>query len=121
MKRDFDLIRKLLLSIEGEEVDLSPFKEDQILYHKALLLEAGLVEGPKPMYSSSAMSEIPVKVFIKKLTWSGHDFLDSIRSNDVWNKTKETFVSKGLTMTFDLVKSVAVNLATEFLKGKINC
>jgi len=88
MKRDFELIRDLLLDIEGEKVDLSLFTEDQILYHKALLLEAGLAEGPKPLYSSREFSEIPVKVLIKKFTWDGHDFLDGIRDQDRWQKVK---------------------------------
>lgn len=30
------------------------------------------------------------------LTWQGHEFLDSIKSDTIWNKTKEEIKSKGL-------------------------
>ncbi len=104
MKRDFELIRKLLLDIEGEEVDLSPFTEDQILYHKALLLEAGLAEGPKPHYPSQKSSEIPDLVIIKKLTWEGHDFIGAIRNEEHWKKAKEWIKEAGKILTLETIK-----------------
>ena len=42
MKRDFDLVRLLLIELEGEEeVDLSSYTPEQVNYHKALVKEAG--------------------------------------------------------------------------------
>jgi len=42
-----NLIRLLLLETEGEDPkpDLSAYTEDQCVYHSALLIEAGLVDG----------------------------------------------------------------------------
>lgn len=46
MRRDMDLIRLILLDAEGEgEIDLSPFTDEQIGYHRLLLLDARLAEG----------------------------------------------------------------------------
>jgi len=104
MKRDFELIRQLLLDIEGEKVDLSLFTEDQILYHKALLLEVGLAEGPKPRYSSRKYSGIPDKVIIHKLTWEGHDFIDAIRDESRWQKAKEWVKEAGKILTLESLK-----------------
>jgi hypothetical protein len=104
MRRDFELIRKLLLEIEGEKPDLSSFNEDQILYHKALLIEAGLAEGPKPHYPSAKYTEIPDKVIIKKLTWEGHNFIDAIRDQGRWQKVKEWIEEAGKILTLETIK-----------------
>ena len=58
----------------------------------------------------------PYDFFAERLTWNGHEFLDAIRSDTIWQKTKSSFLSKGLSMTFDLVKSVAVEVASAYLK-----
>ena len=104
MKRDFELIRKLLLDLEGEQVVLSSFTQDQILYHKALLLEAGLAEGPKPHYASSKFKEIPDKVIIRKLTWHGHDLIEAIRDQDRWQNVKQWTKEAGKILSLETIK-----------------
>jgi hypothetical protein len=104
MKRDFELIRKLLLHIEGEQVELSSYKKEQILYHKALLLEEGLAEGPKPHYSSRQFIEIPDKVIIHRLTWEGHTLIDAIRDEGRWQKVKDWVKEAGKTLTLETLK-----------------
>ncbi|MFM4928558.1 DUF2513 domain-containing protein [Aeromonas veronii] len=76
-----------------------------------LLIEAGLVEGKM----SRVLGGGPINFTATRLTWAGHEFLDAIRSDTVWNKTKETFTTKGLDMTFDLIKTVAGGVATALL------
>ena len=104
MKRDFELVRNLLLNIEGEKVDISSYTEEQILYHKALLLSRGLAEGPEPRYSSRKYSGIPDKVIIHKLTWEGHDFIDAIRDESRWQKAKEWVKEAGKILTLESLK-----------------
>lgn len=104
MKRDFDLVRLLLLDVERHEtVDLSAFSEDEIKYHKALIIEAGLVEGGVG-YPSYMKTDIPHRVSIKRLTWDGHEFLDKARSDTVWTKAKGIVVSKGMSLSFEALK-----------------
>lgn len=110
MKRDFELVRKLLLDIEGEEVDMRSYTDDEILYHKALLLEGGLAEGPKPHYSSREFSEIPDKVIIRKLTWEGHDFIDAIRDEGRWQKAKDWIREAGKILTLETLKEAVSKL-----------
>ncbi|WP_090701935.1 DUF2513 domain-containing protein [Nitrosomonas aestuarii] len=43
------------------------------------------------------------------LTWYGHELLDVIRNESIWNKTKSIFVDKGAAMTFGLGKEVATS------------
>jgi hypothetical protein len=107
MKRDLDLIRLLLIKVEGHgKVDLSQYSEDQVKYHQALLIEGGLVEG-KPLYSSRGgpkSEEIPDIVHIKRLTWEGHEFLDKALSDSTWEKAKQYVKEKGLSLSIEGLK-----------------
>ena len=47
----------------------------------------------------------------------GHEFLDAVRSDTVWSKTKRAFATNGVTMTFDLVKSVAADITTALIRS----
>jgi hypothetical protein len=102
LKRDLDLIRLILIELEGEEaVDLSKYTEDQINYHKALLIEARLAKG-RPHYSSRGgehSDEIPDDVYIERLTWNGHEFLDQARSGTAWERAKKFVLEKGLSQS----------------------
>ncbi|HHQ4567454.1 TPA: DUF2513 domain-containing protein [Aeromonas hydrophila] len=124
MKRDWDLIRLILTKLEEKQLgpyNLSLFhfnahdriKAHELSYNARLLLEKGLVEGriqPLNLFTSSAPD-----FFLVRLTWEGHELLDAIRNETVWAKTKETFASKGLDITLDLVKGVATSVATTLL------
>ena len=123
MKRNWDTIRELLTKVEGctlpiDMVRLSHFPQErsaEISYHMTLLIEVGLVKG---QVSQTIGPE--VKDFIaQRLTWQGHEFLDSIRSDTVWAKTKKVFLDRGVEMTFDLVKTIAKEAATSILKGAL--
>ncbi|MEX3671254.1 DUF2513 domain-containing protein [Paraburkholderia phenoliruptrix] len=78
----------------------------QIDYHLSLIREAGLVDigGARPM----------VGIGFRRLSWAGHDFLDSVRSPDVWDRTKQAASAAG-GFTVDLL----VFAAKSYLEGKI--
>lgn len=124
MKRDWEIIRAILTKIEDDVscqkkfLDLSDFNKNTlderyaIAEHMRLLIDAQLVRGEM----SQRLGVNVVSGFTAKgLTFSGHEFLDVIRNDTVWNKTKETFKTKGLDMTFDLIKTVAGSVATSLL------
>ena len=73
-------------------------------YHLELLADAGLVKG----FRTAGDAYYP-----RSLSWQGHDFLDAIRDETVWNKTKGIMKGKGGSITFDVLKA----LATSVLKG----
>lgn len=123
MKRNWDTIRELLAKVEEctlptEMVRLGDFPKEraaEISYHMALLIEAGLVNGQ--MVKTLGPE---VKDFIaQKLSWNGHEFLDSIRSDTVWQRTKKMFADQGLSMTFDLVKEGAKQAGAALLAATI--
>jgi hypothetical protein len=114
VKRNWDTIRELLVKVEActlpaETVTLHQFdaeRHPEVSYHMALLIEAGLVHGQ--MSRSIGPS---VKNFMaQRLTWQGHELLDTIRNDTIWSKTKKMFLEKGVEMSFDLVKSAAAGL-----------
>jgi len=91
MKRDMDLIREMLLAIESDahgfapKIEILGYTQEQINYHAFLLGEAGLA---KVIDTTSMGNESP-EALVTRLTWLGHEFLDSARENNIWNQAKD--------------------------------
>lgn len=116
MKRDMDLIRKILLEVEKQEGSsewpeqhtIPRYKPEQITYHIGQLHENGLIKaGRHVIYGGDYQYE---KWEIYKLTWEGHNFLDAIRADTIWEKTKDKMSEKGYDMPFEMIKDVALGL-----------
>lgn len=101
MKRDMDLIRALLLAVEDSpsgrmwSAEISGYTHEQLFYHVELADEAGLVEA--------SLLE-PDGFVVKRLTYTGHEFLDAARSDTNWNKAKETVLKNAGTLTLEALK-----------------
>lgn len=122
MKRDMELIRKILFKVE-ETVDnvaeinleVDGYSMNQVAYHCALLFEGGYIHDYEGQYASDDIHSFG----IGRLTWEGHDFLDKIREDTIWVKTKDTISSKGLPFVFDVVKSVSTGIISGLVKNAI--
>ncbi|MDV7507514.1 DUF2513 domain-containing protein [Acinetobacter baumannii] len=104
MKRDWDIIRAILIATEEDRFDeyLEKAEDDKlILGNTTLLIEAGFLSG-EVLESFDGIDD----VFVKDLTWQGHELLEVIRSKPVWEKIKTTALEKGLELTFDVVKAL---------------
>lgn len=114
MLRDMGLMRALLLKLEvinedrygvyiytSEDIQIDGYLWAQIIYHYELAAEAGLVE--------MGGTEFIGKLMFKRLTWAGHDFVDAVRDDDIWNRTKKGALAAG-GFSFDLVKDLAKGL-----------
>jgi hypothetical protein len=122
LKRDPDLIRKILLTLESnqkpEEVmtakrlKLDDWGEDEINYNLLLLLEAGYIKG------NDSSSDNQTIVFVTRLTWEGHEFLDAARDDKRWEKAKSA-VSKVGGWSFEVVKPILVELAKDAIKSSL--
>lgn len=126
MKRDMDLVRKLLFRIEetyipGEkEIDISDLQIDgydskTISEHLTLMYDAGLLQDMrKKTYITGEM------IFgVGNLTNKGYDTLEEFRSDTVWNKTKEVVQNQGLPVVLDVFKSVASTVISSITEGVI--
>lgn len=121
MKRDFDLVRKLLQYFEARESsavdeypDVAGFNRETVGYHCRLLYDARLLRC-EPVKSST--SDRVIRVLPFELTWDGHEFLDKIRSDTAWNKIKTHASEKGLALSFSVVTELAKRLLTQALSG----
>jgi hypothetical protein len=121
MKRDWDVIREILLQLEQKEAanaylspkDFADPREQEVAYHIRLLSEAGAIEAT--VHESSAGDGRINGAIAKRLTWKGHELLDSIRSESIWSQVKEKFKSSGLEMTVDSVLTVAAEIVAKGL------
>lgn len=111
MKRDMELIRKLLLFFEAKEsvdyVEVPPiegYDDRTIKTHLVLMHDAGLLRC-EPVRSSTSDRVIYVLPF--ELTWAGHDFLQTVRDDTVWKKAKEYVLKPGASWSFDILKEWA--------------
>ncbi len=117
MKRDMDLIRKLLLvweELDGTGEDHSGLLEgytgEQIGYHAYLLVDAGLARGAD---TSTRASVLP-QCILTGLTWEGHEFIDAARDEQHWTKAKGAMSKAG-----GFSVSVMKELLILYLKQKV--
>lgn len=117
MKRDMELIRRLVLDLEKTPPGAHPvfnteeFPQDSVNYHKYLLVEASLAEG----VPTEGLGNSPPSAFLTRLTWEGHDFADAARNESVWNTTIASVRGKVGSVTFELFKQ----LLTATAKGQL--
>ncbi|WGE64281.1 DUF2513 domain-containing protein [Actinobacillus equuli subsp. haemolyticus] len=83
---------------------MSGFDARTVAYHYALLTEAGLIKS----LDIPSMEDADYAAF--SLTWQGHEFLDKLKNDTVWNKVKSTIQSKSIDLSFEAIKMVATNL-----------
>lgn len=111
MQRDMDLIRALLLQIEEGSSKLpDTYPKEQILYHKRLLIEGGYAKGDT-MYGGNKLQAAA----ITELTVKGHDFLDVVRNDAIWQKTKNEVEKVGTTSI-----SIVYDIASIIVRNEIN-
>lgn len=118
MKRDMDLVREILLKVEGnteafgmDSVEIEARSQQEIGYHIKIMVEAGLLEaGDRTHMGADAMLWHSVS-----LTWRGHEFLDAARDNTRWNGAKKLVAEKGVAVSFDVLKDVLAFLAKQTL------
>jgi hypothetical protein len=113
MKRDMDLVRNILLQIEGDGKILSieGYEKDVILKHLELLEEAGLIKASFLRANQVGV----VSAHVERLTWSGHEFLDAARNDTLWNKAKGIVGEKAGTVSFAILQILLVQLAKSAL------
>lgn len=132
MKRDWDLLREQLLAIEEDKdfrtailgavpdkpewtdnkteaeyvAALTEYRkaETRIMGHLEMLVDNGYVDGVMIRRGSGGFS---YGLTSPRLTMAGHDLLDTMRSEPLWEKIKSMAKTKGIELTFDTIKSLA--------------
>jgi hypothetical protein len=107
MKRDWELVREMLLEIEGLDkghhffpLSTHEHSGDSVAYHLHLLEQAGLVECADHRPLSGELVRIG-----KALTLPGHDLLDLIRDENLWLVKKAFLIEHLGGITIDALKT----------------
>lgn len=102
MKRDMDLIRKILFLCENHEesslpwgIEIEGYTPQQIGYHNYLIVDDGLAEGIDVRHTGSG----GIHYELSNLTSKGHDFIEKIREDTTWNKIKRFAQEKSIDFT----------------------
>lgn len=119
MKRNMDLIRDLLLYVEelpaGEitqtvTYDDEKYTESQVFGHLKLLIDSDYIDGQIQIDHGGGSF-----ILLRGLTMEGHDFLDVIRDETIWNETKEKIAKVGGSVAMDIVKATATAIVAKML------
>ncbi len=118
MKRDMDLVRKIVFALEGHEHGHAPdelaidgYTEEQIGYHVYIMTQAGLILGADATTrGNDSPNWIPIS-----LTWDGHEFADDARSDTIWNRAKAQVRESVTTVGFGLLVEVLKHQAKQAL------
>src|SRR5215208_2731090 len=112
MKRDMELVRKILLETEQYakgtgwvNIEIPGYSSEDVSYHVKILGEAGLLAA-QDLTTHNGFCWMP-----RSLTWEGHEFLDAVRNDTVWVKTKNVVKEKGGSVPFEVIKELAVRFA----------
>ena len=116
MKRDMDLIYKILVFYEEKEDFIDPvtpeiegYSNNEVNYHIKLMDQAGLLEA-KDLSSRSNVTWVA-----SSLTHYGHDFFDALKQESVWSTIKSEFKEASL----DTIISVSKQLAEGWARKKV--
>ena len=117
MQRNWDIIRKILLKVEQLPTEDSTFASNElegvdgeaVAYHMRLLLEAHLMVGG----CRDALG--PPFCHASRLTWAGHEFLDKIKNESLWQQIKAQSRTKGVDLSFTVITELAKGLITSLI------
>jgi len=119
MRRDMDLVRKILLDMErksfeelGAEIHIPGYSQLDIHHHLKLMTQAGLIEAAN-ISANNDEYFIPTDI-----TWYGHDFMDAARDDTRWNKAKSVAGKVG-GVAFDILREILKELAEVAIKTQM--
>lgn len=96
MKRDMSIIRDVLFEVEASAESYVYIKGVRAK-HAVIMQDAGLIIGEERRTDADGT----VAYIVERLTWSGHELLDAIRSDTIWAKAQETVLKPAGGFVFD--------------------
>ncbi|MDD3404482.1 MAG: DUF2513 domain-containing protein [Hespellia sp.] len=107
------------LSFDGVRLNqlsaaLTDYSKSDIAYSLIMLDEANLVD----CYFVNADNGI-VDALLYRLTYSGHQFLEEIKPEPVWNKVQKVSGSIG-SKSLDVLSSIASSIISSLIQGNLS-
>lgn len=109
MKRDWDLVREILLKHEDGSVQERQWLADgsiegyscvEVWHHVKIMQQADLVEATR-LGISGVIVWIPTD-----LTWKGHDFLEAARNPTRWERVKQIALEQGVQVSIETIRQI---------------
>lgn len=114
MKRDMELVRKILLALEAApdssaawNLSVEGYPNVEVAHHCWLIKEEGLAKGSDVTHKQSPNPEARLTC----LTPAGHDFLEDARDDNRWSQAMATVKSAGGSLTIKVVGTILSRLA----------
>jgi len=111
MKRDMELIREILFTVENQykpgeiyikDLEIQGYEKTLVAEHCDLLYQQGFIKS----YKIGGRNPVHT-IMVSNLTSSGYDYLELIRNETIWNKTKSEIESKQIPQTFEAIAKIA--------------
>lgn len=122
MRRDMELVRWILRAAEDADGDLSggaivehgcaPAK---MVHHVELMRAHGLIDASVTRTTGPGRAA----VVVRGLTWDGYDYLDAIRSDDVWARAKAAIADTVGDASLSVIRSVCESLAASMVRARL--
>lgn len=114
MKRDLELIKKILLKVEEHDstsvmqnLNIEDYDQEFVNYQIYLLHQAGLVNAKFVRVGANEIADAE----IHEMTWNGHEFLDAARNENIWNKFKTKVLEKGGSIPFSVARELLISIS----------
>ena len=124
MKLNQDCIRDLLLYLEENlklndylsisNISLKNYSSEELLYTADKLYEADYLKCSRKVYDNTDLM-----IFVSSITYSGHQFLDNIRDDKVFAKTK-SILSGFKSVSIDIISETASKVITNLINQQLN-
>ncbi len=126
MKFDIDCAREILIAVESCEFgktlsldelheSLPNYDKDTLAYH-CLKLEEGEMLTLQTILMP--LSPLPMLKSIDDITYAGHQFLASVRSDTIWKDVKSVLTKLGVS-SLSVATQVAGNVLSQLVRGVI--
>ena len=89
------------------------YSEKMLIYHIRQLIGAHFIDGEL----INSIGGMGTDVFVKGLTWEGHEFVENSRNDTMWNKAKDTVLSKAGGISVDILSEVLKRLVSGAVFG----
>lgn len=122
MKLNKECVRDLLLYLEEnlsindfvavENITLKPYSYDDLFYTASKLSEANYINCSKRSFDDETY------IYISSITYQGHQFLDNVRDDNVWKKTK-AILNPLKSISIELISETASKVIIHFINQQL--
>lgn len=109
MKRDLELVRRIMLAVEalptggqalGRELRIEDVPPAELAGHLKLLIDQGYLEGN----ADGTLHRLePGQILVQGISWEGHEFLDSVRDDSIWRQILQRVGGTSATVALHVI------------------